>query len=160
MLNRAPTAAIRCREPGRARRAVEFTAAASDPDGDGTITKREWDVDGDGFDDGEGASKSVTFSSLGSKSVRFRVTDDGGDQTIASKSIAVLNRAPDATVTGPATGNRGQALTFTAHPTDPDGAATIAKLEWDTDGDGFDDGEGASLTARSRPPGSRRSGCA
>ncbi len=147
VVNLAPTASITGADTTQRGVAVELTGAASDADGNGTITTREWDVDGDGFDDGQGATKTVTFTTLGTKTVRFRVVDDGGLAIIASKTIDVLNRAPAASITGPSAGNRGQSLTFTGHPSDLDGDATIAKLEWDTDGDGFDDGQGASLTA-------------
>jgi hypothetical protein len=62
---------------------------ATDGDVDATIAKREWDIDGDGFDDGTGSSIAPTFSTAGAKTVRFRVTDDGGAAVIASRAITI-----------------------------------------------------------------------
>jgi hypothetical protein len=136
--------------------AVALTAAATDADGDATIAKREWDVDGDGFDDGGGAAKSVSFTTLGKHAVRFRVTDDEGRSEIAEHSITVANRAPAVTLTAPAKAFVGDQVELTGAGSDPDGAATIARLDWDTDGDGFDDGSGAKLRTAFAAAGAKR----
>jgi hypothetical protein len=123
---------------------VTFTGTATDPNGD-AIAGSAWDVDGDGFDDGTGPELATSFASLGTKTVRWRVTDASGGFSVASTTIDIVNRSPTVDVSAlPAPAGRGQAVTFTADARDQDG--TIASYEWDTDGDGFDDGTGRTVS--------------
>ena len=77
---------------GQAPLTVNFSAAGShDPDG-GTITRYEWDLDGNGsfeMNTGTNPNASRTYTSVGSVSVSVRVTDDEGAQDTASVTITV-----------------------------------------------------------------------
>ncbi len=118
---------------------VTFTATAGDPDAGGTIALIEWDFNGDGVWDAQGASATETFATGGPKRVATRVTDGAGEQTVAQTDVAV-NGAP--TVAGidisPREPRNGQLVTFSRRASDPDGHALTT--EWDTDSDGeFED---------------------
>ena len=79
--NRAPTAVIDAPTAALKNTNVTFKSDASgDPstDLDGTITKREWDIDNDGYDDGTGAQITKSFATTGPKTIRLRVTDNLG----------------------------------------------------------------------------------
>ncbi|HWI01552.1 MAG TPA: PKD domain-containing protein, partial [Propionibacteriaceae bacterium] len=68
-------------------------------DRDGSIASYEWDVDGDGFDDGNTARVAHAFDSTGEQVVRLRVTDDSGaPSAVATETLTVSpllgNRLP------------------------------------------------------------------
>jgi hypothetical protein len=66
--------------------------------------------------------------------------------TVEFAPLVLQNRKPIVSLTGPATGTTGQALTFTANATDSDG--TIRNYAFDLDGDGrFEYDNGASNVA-------------
>jgi PKD repeat protein len=124
---------------------VTFTSTSSDPDG--SLVSQAWDLDNDGsFDDGTGSSASQSFASSGTKTVRLLVTDEGGLTAVATRTIIVGNRAPNASFDfSPAFPLTGQSITFTSTSSDPDGS--IASQAWDLDNDGdFDDGTGTSAS--------------
>ena len=121
---------------------VTFTATASDPDAGGTIALIEWDFNGDGILDAQGASATNTFATGGPKRVATRVTDAAVEQTVVQTNVAV-NGAP--TVAGidisPRAPRSGQLVRFSRRASDPDGHAL--STAWDTDSDGqFDDAPG------------------
>ena len=120
---------------------VRFTAVAGDSDG--SIAKREWDFDKDGFDDGGGATADWTYRVPGTVEARLRVTDNYGATKTATLAITVRNQAPKASFTyAPNPVQRGKAVAFRSRSTDPEGR--LDKHEWDFDGDGrFDDATGA-----------------
>jgi titin len=99
------------------------SAGSNDPDG--TIIAFEWDFNYDGvtFDiDATGASP--TFSATGldgpsSRTIALRVRDNVGAAALDTATLTVTNAAPTANVTGPASGVRGQTLSFTLTATDP-----------------------------------------
>jgi hypothetical protein len=144
--NGAPTASIRASETRPlSLTTVRFTAVASDPDG--SIARRQWDLDGDGrFDDGGDQSVSHSYRIPGPKQVRLRVTDSDGTSATASLAIDVRNQPPRAAFTySPQPVVRGRPVTFRSQSVDPEGR--IDRLQWDFDGDGrFDDATGASPT--------------
>jgi PKD repeat protein len=123
------------------------TLTLTDADADGTVVSRAWDTDSDGqFDDGTGTSVSPALSgTAGAKTVRVRVTDDDGGVTTATKTVTLLNRPPVAGFTfAPAAPKAGQVVTLTSSATDD---ASIARQEWDLDGDGaYDDHTGPTAT--------------
>jgi len=127
---------------------VTFTDTSTDSDG--TIVARAWDLDGDGFDDGTGATASRVYTTAGEVTVRIRVTDDDAAETIASRTLTVSAAPPSNTPPVAAfdastlTPQVGATVTFTDTSTDPDG--TIVARAWDLDGDGFDDGTGATAS--------------
>jgi YD repeat-containing protein len=137
--NRAPTPSFTA-TPSTAPTgtSVSFDAAASS-DPDGTVARYEWDLDGNGTyetDTGATATTAKTYATSGTVTVGLRVTDDLGLGATTTRVLTVQNRAPTASFT--ATPNpvpTGTAVTFDASASvDPDG--TIAKYEWDLDGNG------------------------
>jgi PKD repeat protein len=128
---------------------VSFNASGSS-DVDGTITRYEWDLDGNGSyetNTGTNATTSRTYTTPGSVTVGLRVTDDEGQPGTTTRSVTVTNRTPTASFTGtPNPANVGQSVAFNAGASsDPDG--TIARYEWDLDGNGsFETDTGAAAT--------------
>ncbi|MEA2227916.1 MAG: hypothetical protein QOF04_1546, partial [Solirubrobacteraceae bacterium] len=114
-------------------------SAIASLDLDGRIARYEWDLDGDGTYETDGAAAATVqhvFTAAGPIAVRLRVTDDSGAQ--AEKTVSVSpNRAPVAAVTAaPNPVLAGHAVTFDAGGSlDPDG--TLARFQWDLDGDGI-----------------------
>jgi hypothetical protein len=78
----------------------------------------------------------VSWTQLGAHTVRVRVTDADGATDTKSLDVTVANASPIALLTiGPSPGLTGQAVLFDASASsDPDG--TVAKYEWDLDGNG------------------------
>ncbi len=137
--NRPPTASFTA-TPSTALSgtAIAFNASAS-TDPDGTVTKYEWDLDGNGSyetDTGKTATTSQTYATPGTRTVGLRVTDNESGTATTTRTVTIQNRTPTAAIT--ATPNpvvSGSNVTFDASgSTDPDG--TIAKYEWDLDGNG------------------------
>jgi len=77
---------------------VTFTSTATDPNGNGTIARREWDLDDDGdFDDGRGVTAQRSFTTPGNKSVGLLVTDTSGETDSTTRTFRV-NAPPDAAI--------------------------------------------------------------
>jgi PKD repeat protein len=146
VLNRPPSASFSYAPTFPATsQTVTFTSTSSDSDGG--IKGQAWDLDNDGsFDDGTNATVSRSFASPGRYTVSLRVTDTKGATSIASRAVAVGDRAPVASfVIFPAVPAAGATTTFVSTSTDPDGP--IAAQAWDLDGDGsFDDANGSVAT--------------
>jgi PKD repeat protein len=124
-------------------------SASNDPDG--AIAKYEWDLDGNGTyetNTGTTPTASTSFATAGSRAIGLRVTDNGGGTATTTRTVTIQNRAPVATFTAtPNPANAGQVVSFNASGSnDPDG--TIAKYEWDLDGNGtFETSTGTTPTA-------------
>jgi hypothetical protein len=147
IVNRNPTVSVTGPATGFRGDNLEYTATAADADPGAAAPGLEWDTDGDGFDDGTGATKSVSFASLGGKTVRVRATDADGGSATAEKFVTIANRAPTASIAkSPAEPVDGDTVTFTATAADPDPGAAAPALAWDLDGDGFDDGTGTAAS--------------
>jgi PKD repeat protein len=86
---RPPTAAITDNAGGApvAGAMVTFSANATSPDG--AVEEWAWDLDGDGFDDGDQPTAQATYTEPGTVTVRVRVADDRGAQAIASRTVDV-----------------------------------------------------------------------
>lgn len=145
--NQAPTA-----EPGGPYAVPEGGSlvldgtASSDPDG--TVASYEWDLDYDGTTfDVDATGSMPTFSAAGldgpsSRTIALRVIDDeGAPSSVAATTVAIENVAPVASVAGPATGMRGELLTFTLGASDDAAADQAAGFHYsiDWDGDGVED---------------------
>ena len=150
--NRLPLASF-THAPGSPNPRERVVMTSTSTDLDGTISKIEWDTDNDGaFDDGTGISASRTFTNSGIQTVRLRVTDNDGGQSIGSQTIVVGNRAPVASFDfRPAAPIADQQVTFFSTSDDPD--KNVESVDWDLDGDGSFETGGSSV-ARSYPTGS------
>ena len=123
---------------------VTFDASSSS-DSDGSLTRFEWDIDGDGSYDLTGTTIEHTFGSPGEYEVRLRVTDSGGKQSVVTRTVTVaeaVNEPPSAAFeVSTASPDVGDAVRFDASAsTDPDGA--ITEYRWDFTGDGTPDSRG------------------
>jgi PKD repeat protein len=87
-LNEAPVAQLRLspRAPLLGQE-ILFESLSYDPDG--RIASYEWDLDGDGFDDGNSAQVAHAFASAGDKVVRLRVSDNAGASSVAAQTFTV-----------------------------------------------------------------------
>jgi PKD repeat protein len=137
--NRAPTASFTATpNPAQVGQAVSFNGSASS-DPDGTIAKYEWDLDGNGSyetDTGTTATTTRTYTSAASVVVGLRVTDNQGATATTTRTVTFANQSPIASFTAtPSSVPTGTAVSFNGSASsDPDG--TIAKYEWDLDGNG------------------------
>jgi len=126
-------------------------SASSDPDG--SIAKYEWDLDGNGSYETETGTEPVvtkSYASAGSYDVRLRVTDSSGNRSTTLRTINVSNRLPSSVFTAtPGSVNKNQPVAFDGSASsDPDG--TIAKYEWDLDGNGSFETETGTTPTTSR----------
>jgi PKD repeat protein len=113
-------------------------SGSTDPSPRGSITRYEWDLDGDGtFDDQTScATYSHVYDHDGRYEILVRVTDDGGAVALSDPiSVTVTNRVPriDRIAWTPETPTDTVEVRFSATAIDPDGE--IAEWYWDL-GDG------------------------
>jgi hypothetical protein len=117
---------------------VHFSDEGSyDPDG-GPITKYEWDFDYNGVYDDEGPTGSYIYPTYGTYYAQLRVTDDEGTMAILQDALEIrIHTLPVAQAT-PSVANTqvdDQVIFDASGSYDLDGG-TIAKYEWDWNGDG------------------------
>ncbi|HEX5713921.1 MAG TPA: PKD domain-containing protein [Solirubrobacterales bacterium] len=132
---------------------VNYDASASKDVDDG-ITKYEWDLDGNTTyetNTGTTASASSSYATSGTRTIRLRITNGAGATTTTSISVSITNRAPEPSFTAtpnPVLSGSNTVLNASGSK-DPDG--TVAKYEWDLDGNGtFEINSGStSSTTRS-----------
>ncbi len=121
---------------GNAPLLVSFDAALSS-DADGSISRYDWDLDGDGVFElyDAGSALQHSYSGGGTFLAALRVTDNSGAQDTFSQAIDV-NSPPLALLTVlPADPQIGDTFYLDAGgSSDPDGS--IVLYEWDKDGDG------------------------
>jgi PKD repeat protein len=146
--NRAPNGGFTISQnPAKTNTSITFDASASH-DPDGTIAKYEWDLDGNGtYETNTGSKATVThtYSAEGEYTVGLRVTDNGGATGTAVQTLTIINNLPPtASFTAtPSVQKKGEPISFSAAgSSDPDG--TIAKYEWDFDGNGTYETNGGS----------------
>ena len=117
----------------------------------GGISRYEWDLDGDGVYETDGAANpqlTHAFATPGNHEVGLRVTDNRGATGTSSQTVTVANRGPTAAITSsPDSPTTEDMITFDGSgSSDPDG--TISRYEWDLDDDGdFETDTGAQSTA-------------
>jgi PKD repeat protein len=121
-----------------------LASGADDP-----VASFAWDKDGDGaFDDGAGSTLQVGWDSTGIRTVRLRVTEQGGASDVATVLVDVrpaTNHAPVLSANASsALAHVGEPVSLSAYAADAEGdPVTIA---WDLDDDGaYDDATGASV---------------
>src|SRR5215211_4507168 len=137
---------------------VTFTSTVTDPNND--VTEIAWDFDYDGTtftSDTTGLSPTAdtSYGTAGARTVALRVTDaagaegDGIDVVLVTHDLTVEapNIAPTASfIATPSTAQIGQTVNFNGSgSSDSDG--TVARYEWDLDGNGsFETDSGTSAT--------------
>jgi plastocyanin len=100
---------------------------------------------------GSGTSKSFTFATSGT--FRYFCGDHDDMKGVVTVASAPGNQLPTAEFTAaPAAPRAGEPVTFTATGSDPDG--TIARFEWDLDGNGSFEAQGPT-TIRTFPAAGR-----
>lgn len=134
-----PTASLSASpNPAPSLTSVSFDGSRSG-DLDGTITRYQWDLDGDGTletDTGSISSTSRVYTRPGQVRVTLRVTDNDGMTDDEALTVTVENRAPAAAIAfSPDPGVRDEPVTADGSGSrDPDG--TLVRHQWDLDGDG------------------------
>ena len=141
--HRAPSARITGKAVAVVGEGLTFTSASTDDNG---IASLEWDMDGDGVFERTGPQQSTSFGTTGPHKISLRATDILGASSTALITVRV-HRAPTALiVTKPPSPVVNQPTTLDGSRSSDDG--TIAKYEWDLNGDGtFETATGAVPTA-------------
>jgi WD40 repeat protein len=140
--NTPPVGTIDSISPSPAKFDEEVTFSGSGSDGDGTVVAYLWEssIDGELSTDEDFSSSDL---SLGHHTITFRVQDNdgvwsdsptsGGNGSVPGIQLWIY-AVPVAIAGQDSTGTPGVPLQFSGAGTDEDG--TIAKYEWDFDGDG------------------------
>jgi PKD repeat protein len=114
---------------------VTYSGAGSSDDNG--IAKVEWDLDGDGtFETNTATTLTAarSYGSIGKRTVKIKVTDIYGASSVNSTDI-LIHRAPTAAFTAaPSPAFAGEQVTFDGSGSSDD--ESVAKYEWDLDGDG------------------------
>lgn len=137
----SPTATAQANpEQGEVPLEVAFIGRGKDTDG--TITKFEWDFEGDGVYDWTSTTVGITthrYESPGNFLATFRVTDNDNNTGTASVLIRV-KQAGAPTATASATPMQGMApLTVSFSGSGTDTGGRVVRYEWDFEGDGVYD---------------------
>jgi PKD repeat protein len=124
--------------------AVWLNGSAQD---DGLIVLYEWDFEGDGTFDwrsSQSGNASHVYKAPGVYNPLFRVTDNNGQTGVDRTSVSVRSRnlEPYADAGDDRAGEAGAPVALNGTGFDPDGA--VARYEWDFEGDGVWDYNGAS----------------
>lgn len=143
--NRAPTTGI-------SASCTDLTCSinpTSENDPDGSIATWEFDFDGTDESYSTGSTRSHTFSSGGSKTLRVRVEDDDGTWSSwasATRTAEEPNSAPSVSISCPSSAYVGDSVTCTASGSDPDGDALSYTWSQDFSGTGTSSTETFSTT--------------
>jgi len=136
IVHRPPVAKLAA-TPGTALLGQQVALSAAGSSDDNGIAKYEFDLDGDGtFETATGTtpSASTAFTTLGTRTLKVKVTDVLGASATASAKV-VVHRAPTAAFTfAPAAPVAGAPVQFDASGSADDDP--IADYAWDLDGDG------------------------
>lgn len=127
------------------------------PDNAGFV-RYEWDLDGDGSFETDGGTlptQTASYTTPGTRTVGLRFTDRQANTATTTRQVAVTS-VPSASFTvSPGAAQTGQSVSFDASASsDADGS--IARFEWDLDGDGTfetDTGRTATTTRAYPSPG-------
>ncbi len=147
VINAPPSASFSMApNPAAIGETVNFDASGSS-DSDGMIVNYEWDLDGNGTyetDTDASPTTSQSYMSGGARTIRVRVTDNDGSTAVDTDTLFVNNTSPSASFTmAPNPAQLGQTVNFNAGASnDPDGS--IARYEWDLDGNGTYETDGGS----------------
>jgi PKD repeat protein len=155
--NQLPTATAKV-TPSNGPLPLTVTLTGTGTSANGTIVKYEWDRQGTGvfdFSSTTTGTTTFTYQQAGTYNAVFRVTDSFG-QTATAVATATAVRvgptgSPTAKITapsGPLTGNAPLTVNFNGTGT-PSSGRTIAKYEWDFNGDGVFDYSSATTPSTS-----------
>ncbi|HST54965.1 MAG TPA: N,N-dimethylformamidase beta subunit family domain-containing protein [Solirubrobacteraceae bacterium] len=144
-----PTAALSMNpSPARPGQTVTFDASASSYSR-GTITKYEWDLDGNGTYETTTVTPTVTKSYATAQTVNIglRVTDSNSGWDYITRALKIGSFPPSAKITAaPSPALVGQTVTADASGTTDQG--TITDYKWDLDGNGtYETDTGTTPTA-------------
>jgi PKD repeat protein len=135
-IHRAPRAVITA-TPADITVGQKATLSAAGSSDDNGIARYEWDLDGNGtYETNTGTSQTVQapFSTVGTATVRVRVTDIYNASSSAGATVTV-HAAPAAAFTAaPSPAVVGEQVVFDGTPSIVD--EPVVKFEWDLDGDG------------------------
>jgi PKD repeat protein len=139
---------------------VSFDGTTS-ADPDGTISKYDWDLDGNGTFETTGANPTHVYGEAGDVKVKLQVTDaDNTVSDVVQRTVTVQATKPTAGLTfSPANPLPGQAvtLTSTSTPSASPGAPSLVATQWDFNysplADFTLDGAGASIVTSFATPG-------
>ncbi|PSL06984.1 glucose/arabinose dehydrogenase [Haloactinopolyspora alba] len=109
---------------GQAPLTVEFTSEGSNDPDPGDTLSYAWDFDGDGTTDSTEQAASYTYTENGEYTATLTVTDQTGNEGVATAHIVVGNTAPVVEVVQPANGQTfsfGDEIDYEVSVTDPDG---------------------------------------
>jgi plastocyanin len=133
----APTASFTLSKTTAALGDVVTLNASASSDPEGGALEYEWDLDGNGTletNTGSIPTTSTPYVTSGTRNIKLRVTDPQHHMNETTRML-VVSAAPTASFTAPSSAQTGQTVAFNASASgDTDG--TIAKYEWDLDGDG------------------------
>lgn len=137
----------------RVGQSVSFNATGSiDPDPGDSIIRHEWDLDANGSyetDTGATATTTQSYNTAGMRTVKLRVTDSQGHINETSRPLVVTERPTASFTVSPSPARTGQTVSFDGSASsDPDG--TIAKYEWDLDGNGSYETDTGTTASTSR----------
>ncbi|MEZ5336964.1 MAG: PKD domain-containing protein [bacterium] len=160
--NQAPNAVISADvTTGNAPLSVAFLATGSS-DPDGSITKYEWDVDGDGSfetDTGTTPAHASLYTDAGSYNATLRVTDDQGstdtDSVLIEVSSVGAGGPPVAKLSADYAYRKadGQFNFNATGSSDPDDDIVKYEFDWDSDGNYELDNGASPLAAHTYTPG-------
>lgn len=112
---------------------IEFDARNTNAVGEGNYIKSyEWDLDASGgtFNTDKRGSRIVhEFNSLGTKTVKLRVTDKNGKQNIVERTVDVNNLEPEITTVIDINGQTGEDLRF-KHSINSNPGSSVQKVAW------------------------------
>jgi glucose/arabinose dehydrogenase len=134
--NAPPQAAFSASQTsGDAPLTVAFDASAASDSDPGDVLRYAWDLDGDGeLDDGTGRTATATYETVGTRTVRLRVTDLAGATDTAETTIRVGTAAPVPTIASPvagATAAVGGVVSFSGGAVSPGvGDLPASALSW------------------------------
>jgi PKD repeat protein len=139
---------------------VSFDGTSS-ADPDGTISKYEWDLDGNGTFETNGANPTHVYAAAGDVNVKLLVTDaDNTVSAVTQRTVTVQATKPTAGLTfSPANPLPGQAvtLTSTSTPSASPSAPSLVATQWDFNysplADFTLDGAGGSIVTSFATPG-------
>jgi glucose/arabinose dehydrogenase len=115
---------------------VSFDATASSDGDAGDQLTYAWDLDGDGERDAAGPTATMTYDTIGTRSVRLTVSDKAGATDWAETTIRVGTQPPVPVIDTPtdgATSAVGDAVNFSGHATVSGQEVPPSALSWSAD---------------------------